>query len=290
MQNARPSRTALATAFARAAHLCLDDAPPVFEDAVAARLLPGYQRRMLRRLALISQPWARRLRSGRDAFTAMRTQIVVRARYAEDALKEGDSEGRQRYVVLAAGLDTFALRQNREGEQRLPVLEIDHPATQSWKRDLLTQRKIPVPRELTFLPIDFEQNSLSDAWIGSQAPDFISWLGTTYYLTGEAIANTLTTLAKSTQTGTRLVLDFWCEPPAWNAGSFLLLGTRFAVAMQQEPMHSFFKPREIEALANSAGWRVKEICSPAEQNRRYLQNRRDRLSVPAFSYLLHLEH
>lgn len=291
MLDAVPSRTATATAFIRAAHVHIDDAPPVFDDHVAYDLLPGYQRRFIKRLAALSPPWVRRYRQTRNAFTTMRAQIVVRARYAEDALAKAREAGVDRFVVLAAGLDTFALRQAlRPTDPPIEVVEIDHPATQRWKRKLLAERGIAEPSELTFLPVDFEEEALAHVWIDSTTPDFGSWLGTTYYLTREAITATLTTLAERTQPGSQLVLDYWREPPPTDLSAPLLWGTRVAVALQQEPIRSFFEPQDIEALAEAAGWRVRENCAATEQNRRYLAARNDQLSVPSFAHLLHLEH
>ena len=298
MLDAVPSQTATATAFIRAAHVHIDDKPPVFDDHVAYDLLPGYQRRFIKRLAALSPPWARRYRQTRNAFTTMRAQIVVRARYAEDALAKAREAGVDRMVVLAAGLDTFALRQAlrqppaqalEPTDPPIEVIEIDHPATQRWKRQLLAERGIAEPSELTFLPVNFEEEALADLWIDSATPDFGSWLGTTYYLTREAIAATLTTLAERTQPGSQLVLDYWREPPPTDLSAPLLWGTRVAVALQREPMRSFFEPQDIEALAEASGWRVRENCTAAEQNRRYLAARTDQLSVPSFAHLLHLE-
>lgn len=280
-----PSRTAFATALLRAMHIHLDDPPPVLDDRIAFKLLPAYQQRYLRRQAT---SWPARLRQSRQrysAFTAMRSQIVVRTRYAEDSLAEVRQAGATRYVILGAGLDTFALRQPAPP---IDVVEIDHPATQSWKQQLLRQRGITRPTTLSLLPVDFERSSLNDLWIENVAPDFISWLGTTYYLSREGILSTLTTLAERTEVGSELVLDYWREPPR-EADAPLLWGTRVAVALQGEPMRSFFDPREIEQLAVAAGWRVKENCKPSEQTSRYLANRKDGLSVPSFAYLLRLE-
>ncbi len=215
----------------------------------------------------------------------MRGQIVVRARYAEDGVAAARRAGVNRYVILGAGLDTYALRQPAPP---LDILEIDHPATQRWKKKLLAQNGITLPPTLTLLPVDFERSSLRDKWIRNNAPDFISWLGTTYYLSHVGITNTLETLAECTASGSQLVLDYWREPPTGLVNP-LLLGTRIAVAAQGEPMQSFFDPREIEQLAVAAGWQVRENCAPSEQTRRYLDDRRDRLSVPSFAHLLWLE-
>lgn len=281
-----PSLTALATAVARAAHRYVDDPPAVFDDPVAERLLPAYQQRYLQRIGALSRFWRRNYFRQSDAFSALRAQVVVRSRYAEDALADSREHGAARYVVLAAGADTFALRQEPRG---IAVLEIDHPATQRWKRELLERRGLAEPAGLTFLPLDFETTALADVWPASRQPDFISWLGTTYYLSRDAIAETLGTLAGVTAPGTRLVLDYWRERPPTLAGNLLLWGARFAVALQQEPMRSFFEPDEIETLVTDTGWQLREHLTAPEQNARYLSGRSDGLTVPSFAHLLELE-
>jgi methyltransferase (TIGR00027 family) len=285
MLDATPSRTAIATAFLRAVHERFDDPPLIFNDHVAYQLLPGYLRRYIRSRALIPTALSRAFRLRDPAGLAMRAQIVVRARYAEDCLAQARDDGARRYIVLGAGLDTFALRQTQPA---IDVIEIDHPATQRWKQRLLQQRGINAPAELRFLAVDFEHTSLEETWIAGNNPDFISWLGTTYYLSREGLQNTLRALAELTVPGSQLVCDYWCERPG-NTLNPLLLGTRIAVATQGEPMRSFFKPGEIEELAVAAGWSVLENVSPDEQNQRFLAQRKDGLRVPSFAYLLRLQ-
>ncbi len=286
MRDSTPSRTALATAFLRALHLSVDDPPPVLDDRLAADLLPGYQRRFLRRLGALATPWRGRYRQLGGAFTGLRAQVVVRARYAEDALRQARAEGVNRYVVLAAGLDTFAYRQPVPA---LPVVEIDHPATQRWKRDLLRERGVAIPRNVSYLPVDFERQALAERWPRQPGPDCVSWLGATYYLTQGAIADTLSALAGCTAPGSQLVLDYWCEAPPGEPDTLLLWSTRAAVALQDEPMRTFFAPAAIERLAGECGWRVRENCAPLAQDVRYLGARNDGLAVPSFAWLLHLE-
>jgi methyltransferase (TIGR00027 family) len=286
MLEAQPSQTAMATAFLRAVHGYIDDPPPILDDRPAFELLPSYQRRFIMRLGALSSRWQKFYRQKYDPFTNMRTHVVVRARYAEDALTRARVSGVTRYVILAAGLDTFALRQ---AAPCIDIVEIDHPATQRWKRELLADRDIAEPPEVSFLPVDFESESLADRWIDNPQPDFISWLGVTYYLTEDAIVNTLTFLATHTAPGSQIVLDYWSSTPATDSGSQLLLSTRFAVALLSEPMRSFFDPQEIEALAIAAGWQIAEQCPPQAQARRYLANREDRLMLPPFAHLLHLK-
>ena len=150
-------------------------------------------------------------------------------------------------------------------------------------------RGIGAQEKLVFLPVDFERESLAERWIESSAPDFISWLGSTYYLTREAISTTLQTLAGRTQPGTRLVVDYWSEPPLPSTAGALLWSTRTIVALQGETMHSFFEPADFAALAARCGWRMLENCSPDYQTRRYLAPPHDGLRVPAFAWLAQLE-
>jgi methyltransferase (TIGR00027 family) len=287
MDPGRPSQTAVATAFLRALHRVVDAAPPVFDDTVAATLLPEFQQRFLKRLAALPRVWTGIYRQRHPAVSGMRAQIVVRARYAEDALHAAQRRGCRRYVILAAGLDTFALRAG--AGDAIPVIEIDHPATQAWKRALLDAAGLGSTVPVTYCAIDFETTDLATALGRNPEHQFVSWLGTTYYLTRQAIRTTLSALAESSAPGSELVFDYWREPPLFDASSALLWGARVATAFQREPMRSFFEPGEMEVLARECGWRVREHCAPAIQDQRYLRGRPDRLAVPAFAYLLHLE-
>jgi len=288
MEPGKPSQTAVATAFLRALHPVVDASPWVFDDPVAVQLLPTRQQRFLQRLAMLPKTWTTLYRQRHPAVSGMRSQVLVRARYAEDALLAARGRGCRRYVILAAGLDTFALRQ-APGPTAIPVLEIDHPATQSWKRGLLEQRGLAAGAAVEYQPIDFEETGIADQLAGSRQQQFISWLGTTYYLTRDAISATLAALAEVSDAGSELVLDYWREPPLLDASSPLLWGTRVATAFQREPMRSFFEPGDFETLARESGWRIREHCAPSIQDQRYLRGRPDRLAVPSFAYLLHLE-
>lgn len=284
MRAGQPSQTAFATAYMRAIHVNLDAPPPVLDDRVAFRLLPRYMQRFIWQQKAMNSAFPRRPRVRDPGSKAMRAQIVVRARYAEDCLKDARVQGVRRYVILGAGLDTFALRQPPAG---IDVLEIDHPETQRWKRALLARCGITEPEALAYLPVDFERESLTDLWIGGEQPDFISWLGTTYYLSRASVRATLEVLAERTRDGSQLVLDYWDSRP--KKLDPLLWGTRIAVALQGEPILSLLEPPQMEKLAQAAGWRVVENASAADQNARYLSCRRDRLSVPSFAHLIRLE-
>jgi methyltransferase (TIGR00027 family) len=284
MERASRSRTAEGAAFLRALHRRVDAEPWVFVDDAVEALLPAPARHFLRRLDTIDRAWITTFRSRRGALDTMRAQIVVRNRYAEDALCACRPS---QYLVLAAGLDTFALRHARGDVQ---VFEVDHPATQAWKRAQLTSP----PEHLSFVPVDFERTTLAEALTATEfdaeQPTFVSWLGTTYYLSRDAIGETLRGVRERTAPGTRLVLDYWSEAP-WRDGraAALLAGTRIATAFQSEPIRSLFAPADMESLARETGWRIREHLAPVIQNARYLAHRSDGLAVPGFAYLIQLE-
>jgi methyltransferase (TIGR00027 family) len=288
MRADRPSQTATATAFLRALHLVVDDVPYVFEDPVAIELLPRPQQHFLARLDALPKSWRRTFRQRRGGLTRMRAQVLVRARMAEDALDEARQTGIGRYLVLAAGLDTFALRQETAAS-RLPVVELDHPATQRWKHDWIISHRNGLPAGLELRAIDFERQTLADVLEPPEQPQFVSWLGTSYYLTRSAIIATLTDLAALSPPGSRLVMDYWRQVPRFDpADTALLWSTRLATALQQEPMKSFFEPDDMAAHATAAGWRVVANWAAQDQNDRYLRGRRDGLRVPSFACLLEL--
>src|SRR4029077_12503452 len=146
MREDRPSKTAFRVALRRAAHQILDD-PKVFADPLALSIV-GASAEELR-----SNP-----NSQSGIARGMRAFMAVRSRYAEDGLAAAFRDGTRQYVVLGAGLDTFAYRNPYPG---LRVFEVDFPSTQAWKRGRLEAEKIPIPESMTFAPIDFESQTLA---------------------------------------------------------------------------------------------------------------------------------
>lgn len=202
MQTGQPSRTAYAAAAHRAAHQILERGR-VFADPLAVRILGGDPEQIAREAAAAPE---RR---------AMRLFIAARTRFAEDRLGQAVANGVRQLVVLGAGLDTFAYRNPFEGAG-LKVFEVDHPATQAWKRDRLTQAGIAVPPSLTFAPVDFEQETLGQALTAAgfepRLPTFFTWLGVVPYLTREAVFATLGVIA-ALPGGGEVVFDY-SDPPA----------------------------------------------------------------------------
>jgi methyltransferase (TIGR00027 family) len=274
----RPSRTAQGAAMHRAAHQLLDR-PLLFEDPLALRII-GTQAET-------------ELRSGRDwhgfAAPGLRAFIVARSRLAEDILCGALARGTGQYVLLGAGLDTYAWRRNGN---RPRVFEVDHPATQAWKKIRLDEAGMPAPANHVFAPVDFENESLfaglERAGFDFGSPAVVAWLGVTPYLTAEAVAATLGFLATRLTPGSEILFDY-AEPlqrhdPA-QAARFAALSER--VARAGEPFRSFFEPgglaRDLRALGFS---QICDLDAPA-LNARYLASRNDGLRIVGGGHCLH---
>jgi methyltransferase (TIGR00027 family) len=196
----QPSRTALATAAARSAHLVVDREPWIFEDRLAAALLGDRTRALLA---------PHHEASSGEAMAAMRVAMTTRARYTENRLLEAARHGIGQYVLLGAGLDSFAYR-SALGQQ-LRVFEVDHPSTQASKRQRFADAAISVPDQLSFVAVDFTVDSvaerLREMGFDRSRPAFVSWLGVTQYLTESAISTTLHAIADLCP-GTEVVMDY----------------------------------------------------------------------------------
>jgi methyltransferase (TIGR00027 family) len=180
MQSRPPSRTALGAAVHRAVHQRLEGGK-IFADPLSVTVLGEEAHAIIAEAA--ADPTQR----------PMRLFIAARSRFAEDCLSAAVSRGVRQAVVLGAGLDTFSLR-NPPTSLGLHVFEVDHPATQAWKRERLMREGRAIPASLTFAPVDFEQQSLADglraAGFQSDRPAFFHWLGVVPYLTRDAISPT----------------------------------------------------------------------------------------------------
>jgi methyltransferase (TIGR00027 family) len=274
MQEGKFSRTAQRVAIRRAAHQLLDE-PRVLDDPLALRIIGSEAAATLRSDPKEDHAFAR----------AFRAFMAARSRFAEDELARAVASGvsQQRvtqYVILGAGLDTFAYRNPHPG---LRVFEIDHPATQAWKRDQLQSTGIPIPQSLTFVPVDFEHQTLADALASSglntNAPTFFSWLGVTPYLTREACMTTLSVIARM-PAGTGVVFDFAIDPALLNAGQRQALDALSArVARYGEPFQLFFDPAKLQADLKALGFHRTEFLQGAQINARYFKDRADGLQV-----------
>lgn len=277
------STTAELVATVRASHLRWDDAP-IFTDSYARQMLSPFWRAVATYRPL---NWL----VGdviMGAYRPIHPSIVLRIRYSEDQLMEAVKAGASQYVILGAGYDTFALR-HKELADQVRVFEVDHPATQDVKRQRILEANGEVPPNLTFVPVDFESDRLNEelarAGFDQQAPAFFSWLGVTYYLTLEAIGDTLACIAAMAAPGSRLVFDYKIArqmmPEEWKTLTGKL--ERF-VARLGEPMLSNFAPETLRDTMSMHGFKEVELLTPEEQQLRYLSGRSDIAPADCFHF------
>ena len=268
MEQAIPSKTALSVALRRAAHQVYDS-PVVFVDPVAVAILGSTYADELRRTPL---------RLDRPFSIALRAFLVARSRYAEDNLKQAVESGVDQYVLLGAGLDTFAYR---NPYTRLRVFEVDHPATQQWKRELLQRNHVAIPESVRYTPVDFERQSLSvqlhDAGFNHGAPAFFSWLGVVPYLTLDAFRATLSFIS-ARPSGSGLTLDYG-QPRSVLPSLEQLAHDSLASRVEKagEPFRLFFTPAELSAELSC--FHSIEDLGAVEINARYFSGRTDQLAM-----------
>ena len=267
-----PSRTALRVALRRAAHQVHDEHPLVFEDPLAERILPAAARAELDRTPA---------KDRRPHSASLRAFMVARARFAEDVLAASVARDVARqYVVLGAGLDTFACRNPFRG---LHVFEVDHPQTQQWKRECLEQGGLALAPGSTLVAMDFERDALEealrDAGFRFDQPAVVAWLGVVPYLTEEAFARTLRLLGALAQ-GSEAVFDYAYPrahlPPVEQQ---MLDSMSARVAQAGEPFRLFFTREELRMRLEAAKLRMLENLGAAELNARFFDARRDGLRV-----------
>ena len=272
MEEARASHTALRVAMRRAAHQLVDE-PKVLDDPIALKILgPREQQRLEGGEGMGSD----RLSRGMRAFMA------ARSRYAEDELARAVARGVAQYVVLGAGLDTFAYR-NPHPENALRVFEVDYPATQEWKRRQLTASEIAIPPSVTYAPVDFERQTLADglheAGFDRAKPAFFSWLGVSMYLTDEAIGSTLRFVA-SLPHGGGIVFDYVVPRESLGLMERMALDALSRrVEAAGEPFRTSFEPESLAARLRQIGFRSVEDLGSAEINARYFKDRADGLRI-----------
>jgi methyltransferase (TIGR00027 family) len=266
MQLGKPSRTAWSAAAHRAAHQVLEEGR-IFADPFAMRILGKDAEAAVRDAE--QNPSRRR----------MRIFIAVRTRFAEDALAAAVERGVRQLVILGAGLDTYAYR-STFGE-RLRMFEVDHPATQSWKRERLEEAAIPIPKSLTFVPIDFERQTLGQgleaAGFDASQQTFFTWLGVVPYLTEDAVWSTLGFIA-SLPHGAHVVFDY-SNPPATLRPELQAWHEKRAVHVAElgEAWLSYFESDRLHAQLKALGFSEIEDLGPAQIAARYLPNRANNL-------------
>lgn len=248
MQPNRASETAFRAAISRTAHQLLDF-PVVFEDPVALRVLgPANVALMRAGGRQFESALARRLR----AFFA------ARSRFAEDELAKAVKRGVRQYVILGAGLDTFAFRNPHTGTS-LRIFEVDHPNSQSWKRQQLLASALPESGGLTYVPMDFETQSLAGqlrlAGLRPDVPTFFSWLGVSMYLTPQTVMQTLQCVADATVAGGGIAFDYITPPDRQTiAQRVRWLVLKSWLSAVGEPWRGFFNPAILRDALKTQGF------------------------------------
>ena len=274
MDAAKPSRTAWGVAFRRACHQLHDAQPLVLNDPIAVPILGD---------KFLPDLHAAKQDLDDPGNRVLRAWLVARSRYAEEKLAEAVAQGVSQYVLLGAGLDTFA---HRNPHPHLRVFEVDHPATQAWKQQLVAAAKLPAQPHLTYVPVDFETAipgesdlaaSLQQAGFHPGAPAVFAWLGVVLYLTLPAFRATLRYMAER-PSGSGLIFDYTLPrhaiPPHEQVARDLFMAR---VASIGEPMQLSFLPIEV-ARELSPFFNLEDLGAP-ELNALYFDQRSDDLRL-----------
>ena len=280
MKQNSASLTAKKVAVMRAAHQVIDN-PKIFEDPLA--------------LSIIGTQGVCEIHSAKRKFKTrlhsyLRAIVVARSRLVEDELSMAVKQGIRQYVILGAGLDTFAYR-NTHSDAGLRVFEIDHPATQEWKRRQLYAANVCIPESLTFVPIDFENQSLKDrlqeAGFNAGESSFFSWLGVTMYLNRQTVMSTMKYIASSSPRGSVIIFDYTVPPSSQNfIRRFVFRLLAHKMAAMGEPWQTFFDPRQLAMELKDVGFAHVEDFDPENINSRFFRERTDKLKVGSFGHLM----
>jgi methyltransferase (TIGR00027 family) len=254
----------------RAVHQMLDN-PKIFEDPLALRVIGAEAESRLRlSLGEFQKPEDR----------AFRAAVIVRNRYAEDELARSIQRGVRQYVILGAGLDTFAYR---NPFPLLHVFEVDHPATQAWKHSCLEKAAIPIPASVTYVSVDFDRQVMTDvlrqSGFKSNELAFISFIGVVRYLSREVFISVLASIVSSIRVGSEVVFDF--APPSQLQR---LRELADEVIVNRSSRNNGFRPTYLDLAPltrdlKRIGFADVQLFGPNKLNERYCKNRTDGLLI-----------
>jgi methyltransferase (TIGR00027 family) len=293
MTEQRPSSTAIGAAMLRAAHCVIDEAPLVLNDPLALPLsgLPG-EAALRVAVARIEEEFAQHCDADFAKVMArdLRATITLRNRYAEDRLREAvERRGLRQYVMLGAGLDSFAHRSELAG--RLEIYELDLPASQAWKRAQVQRLGLAAPAGLRYVEVDFERQAPLQALAGSgfraDEPALFSWLGVTGYLSEAAVYSTLRGLAGAAP-GSQVVFSYGLHAPRLSEqGRRLAQVLKIRVAARDEPVaNQGFDPAVLMQRLREMGYAGVEDLDVAGAQARYFAGRRDGLQAPPMNHMM----
>lgn len=297
MKENQASFTSMVVAYMRAYH-SIHDTNKIFDDFLAYELIPEEKRALIEQYLSwwneqLNDTENAKLRSDSTTTSSFlmqvnniineqkwAAQLFSRARYAEDALKKTIKQGVKQYVILGAGLDTFAFRKP-EMMKHLEVFEVDHPATQEFKLHRLAELEWEHPAKLHFIPIDFTKESLVTALTSSSSYDpkvktFFNWLGVTYFLTRDEVFTTLRSITEIAPADSTIVFDYF--------DNNTFIPEKSSPQMQKsleylrkigEPMITGFDPSTLGEELASLGFSLQENLSPEDIEKRYFKGRAD---------------
>ena len=291
MEEGKPSASAVFSAMLRAAHLLWDQPPKIFEDTVALQLSGCESEAALKARMDQLEAEAARNTNPDFALTIRRSAtaaVVTRSRYLEDEVEQAVRRGVAQYVILGAGLDSFAYRRP-ELAKVLNIFE-DHPATQAWKRARLRAAGLELPANLSLVPVDFERESPIDnlrmSGYRRDAPGLFSWLGVTMYLSTDAIFGTLRAVA-ALAPGTEIIFEYNVPKDLVDEETQKILAAAMTVAQARgEPQRSFFEPSKLAEQVRKIGFAEISDLGPDEAEARYFNDRKDDLRPLALTHYM----
>lgn len=271
-----PDSTAVRTALWRALHLEIDAPPPVLDDTIGLRLADP------------DPDWRSRGDMHPDGTRAFRASIVARARYLDDLVIDRAAAGVGQYVILGAGLDSFA---QRHPDVAVRIFEVDQPGTQDWKRRRLAEIGYPPGENLQFVPVDFESgeafpDALRASGFDVDQPAVLSSMGVSMYLTKEATETTLRQVAQLAS-GSVLAMTFMLPVDLVDAAERPMQESiEAAAAGSGTPFISHYAPAEMVEMCRAAGFSEADHVGPADLTARYFASRTDGLRPPTAEQLI----
>lgn len=269
-KNAAPDHTAVRVALWRALHVQTDPPPHIIEDEIGFRLVAP------------DAAWRNRPDMDPDATKWFRASIVARARFVEDLVIEQVGQGVGQYIILGAGLDSFAQRRAAMAA-KLHIFEIDQPGTQAWKKQRLLELGFGTPEWLRFVPVDFEAGSswweqLKRAGFDTSSPAIVACTGVSMYLTRDAIMATLRRIA-ALPPGSTLAMTFILPKKLTKTENRpMQQASEKGARAAGTPFISFFTPQEMLDLGQEAGFKKITHVSADDLAKRYFAGRTDHLS------------
>lgn len=282
--NDKSSITALMSAFGRAFH-AENERNPVFSDYKARELFTDEEYAEIGNYILCGidffAPWKKgTFKSDKDALRYLvNTQIaptpIARSKFCEDSLKTAFGTGTSQYVILGAGMDTFAFREPAF-MKKYKVFEVDHPLTQSSKKERIKRAKLEIPDNLHYAAVDFSRDNLKEkllnAGFNPSKKTFFSWLGVSYYLSESQIGNMLDSIVDLSADGSTLVFDY-ADEELFSSGIKRVQNMIAMAAAGGEPMQSCFGYTALEKLLEAHGLLIYELMTANDIQKQYFDGR-----------------